>query len=263
MSITAAAPASSVRAITISAMPGPSFASITTDAPRVSRASVLCGEVVTAITCPPRMAAICTAWEPRPPPAPMTTTVSPSETPAAVTAFRATPAGHASNTAWLAGMPSGTGTTAVAGSTTYSAKPPSRPCPMPFPTRHRCSLPATQRAHRPQAAVSRLTTRSPGLGPVTPSPGSTTVPAISCPRITSSPTPRRSVPFITSRSWWQKPQASTRSRTSPRPGLGTGRRVMASSGGRPGLTRVNADMVSGVTDGEADITGASQHVGLW
>ena len=200
MSITTSAPASSVSAMTTSAKSRPSPASITTNAPIDSSASVLSGDVVTAITCAPRMAAICTAWTPNPPPAPVTTTVSPDATPADSTPFRATPTGHANSAACSSGMPSGTLTNADAGSATYSAKPPSRPCPMPSPTRQRCSRPARQRAHWPQAAVSRLTTRSPTCTPATSCDAVTTVPAISWPSVTPSATPRRSVPLITSRS---------------------------------------------------------------
>ena len=160
VSITTSAPASSVNASAISARSGPSPYSTTTDAPSCSRPDVLSGDVVTAITCAPLDAASRTAWLPNPPPAPVMTTVSPSATSAVSMPDSATPAGQASSAARSGATPVGTATSAVSGSATYSANPPSRPCPIPTPFTHRCSRPARHRAQLPQAAVSRLTTRS-------------------------------------------------------------------------------------------------------
>ena len=118
--------------------------------------------------------------------------------------------------------------------------PPLRPCPMPSPFRQRCSLPDKHLSQRPQALVSSDTTRSPGLMRSTSAPTSSTTPANSCPSTTPGLTPRRSTPDITSRSWWQNPQAATRTSASPGPGCGTGRSTTESRGGTPVLSNIRA-----------------------
>ena len=150
--------------------------------------------------------------------------------------------GQANRAAPVRSTVSGTDTRVDSATHTYSANPPCRPWPMPTPDRQRCSRPCRQRSQRPQALVKMLTTWSPGPTVVTPSPTSTTRPASSWPRTIPALTPRRSTPVITSRSWWQNPQAATCTRASPGSGTGTGRSLTTKSGGRPGRSSIRALM---------------------
>ena len=89
------------------------------------------------------------------------------------------------------------------------AMPPFMPWPMAWASGQRRSRPWAHQRHRPQASVRRQTTGSPGRTVVTRRPTSVTTPATSWPGMRGVWTPRRRVPSITSRSWWQKPQAAT------------------------------------------------------
>ena len=170
-------------------------------------------------------------------------TVSPGDRAVAVRACRATPAGQARRADWVRGRASGRRTRLCWERVTYSANPPSRAWPMPCPRRQRCWRPARQRSQRPQALVSSATTRSPGWTRWTPGAVSSTMPAISWPRVMPGWTPRRRTPAITRRSWWQKPQAATRTRASPGAGMGLGRSATVSWGGLPGGCSISARMV--------------------
>ena len=116
---------------------------------------------------------------------------------------------------------------AVAGSFTYSAKPPSQQCLNPY-TADRVHIqytPSVQNRHSSQGTICSETTRSPTSYPVTPSPSSTTSPTNSCPPVTGASMYRSSsdVPQIRIPPWndlvspAQTPHASTLSRISPGP----------------------------------------------
>src|ERR1700735_1325306 len=105
-----------------------------------------------------------------------------------------------SPSASCAAQPAGTGITAAAGSTAYSAKAPQ---PMPTPM-----------------------TRAPGSRPVTASPVAASSPAASKPARYGGCGPAPNVPWACEMSPKLTPAAVTRIRTSPGPGTGTGTPVI-------------------------------------
>ena len=82
-----------------------------------------------------------------------------------------------------------------------------------------CGVPTMQYEHLPQLGIHERTTGSPFFTRVTSGPISSTTPAPSCPRTTGSG--MGSVPFVTERSLWQTPLATSRTITSPARGLST------------------------------------------
>ncbi len=123
------------------------------------------------------------------------------------------------------------------GTSTYSAKPPSRWTPMALRFSQRLGRPLRHCRQRPQEMLGSPVIRAPGRKPCTSAPTASTMPENSCPSVTGQAVGNS--PLNMCRSEPQTPQASTRTRRSPGPGTG---RATSSTIIRPGVSSLAASI---------------------
>src|SRR5215470_1260591 len=232
---------------------------MTWSAPMARALSAFASSPTVVITVQPIALAIIIATVPMPEPPACTRMVSPGSSLALSNSMCSTVENAiGAQAASRSETPAGTGMTSRASMLMRSRAKPSTWKPrMPLTFSQRLSRPSRQALQAPQVSAPYITTRSPGLKLLTPSPTAAISPEASAPTTSGSLRLANAMPRKPHRSRWLRPTALTRICTSPACG-GGGSGSSVSSILRS-ATRVSARIVSPDTD-EREATAATSAV---